>query len=204
MTELTLAELADLYLARHAQIRSAATIRTLRHRLARPLAAYGDVPLRELEGMAGELADFRGTLPERFAHDVMRALRQTLAAGVPYGYLGSNPALAAGANPAPPPRQIRAYSPAELDALEAELGPELRAIRAAGRSDGPAASGGRPHRAPRRRPPAPRSQRPRPEDARARCERFRSAAARSMRSRACLLNSRGLLFQRSGWRPART
>lgn len=120
--ELTLAELVDKYLERHGQIRSASTIRTIRHRLKRPLEAYGGVTLRELEGMAGDLADFRATLPERFAHDVMRALRQTLAAGVRYGYLTANPAVAAGDNPTPTPRPVRAYTLAELDALEAELG----------------------------------------------------------------------------------
>jgi integrase len=122
--ELTLRQLADVYLTRHGQIRSAATIRTLRHRLARPLKAYGEVTLRELEGMSGELADFRASLPERFAHDVMRALRQTFAAGVRYGHMTSNPAVAAGDNPAPKPRAVRAYTLAELDALEAEIGPE--------------------------------------------------------------------------------
>jgi integrase len=121
--ELTLADLADQYLKRHAQIRSASTVRTIRHRLKRPLDTYGDVKLRELEGMAGDLADFRATLPERFAHDVMRALRQTLAAGVRYGYMSSNPATAAGDNPAPTPREVRAYTLVELGALEAELGP---------------------------------------------------------------------------------
>jgi integrase len=121
---LTLRQLVDVYLERHGQLRSAATIRTLRHRLARPLDAYGDVTLAELEGMGGDLADFRATLPERFAHDVMRALRQTFAAGVRYGYMDSNPAVAAGDNPAPKPRPVRAYTIAELDALEAELGPE--------------------------------------------------------------------------------
>lgn len=119
---LTFAQLADVYLKRHGQVRSASTIRTLRHRLARPLAVFGAVPLRELEGMSGDLADFRATLPPRFAHDVMRALRQTLAAGVRYGYLSSNPAVAAGDNPAPTPRPVRPYTLAELDALEAELG----------------------------------------------------------------------------------
>jgi integrase len=104
------------------------TFRTLRHRLARPLALYGNVFLRELEGMGGDLADFRASLPERFAHDVMRALRQTFAAGVRYGYMGSNPAVAAGDNPAPRPRPVRAYSLAELDALEAELGPDHRPL----------------------------------------------------------------------------
>jgi integrase len=110
------------YLDRHAQLRSAATIRTLRHRLKSPFDTYGDMTLRELEGMGGDLADVRATLPPRFAHDVMRALRQTLAAGVRYGYLTSNPAVAAGDNPAPRPRAVRAYTLAELDALEAELG----------------------------------------------------------------------------------
>ena len=105
------------------QLRSPATIRTLRHRLARPLDAYGDVTLRELEGMGGDLADFRATLPPRFAHDVMRALRQTFAAGVRYGHMTVNPAVAAGDNPTPRPRAVRAYTLAELDALEAELGP---------------------------------------------------------------------------------
>src|SRR5215207_3856701 len=122
--DLTLADLADVYLDRHAQIRSEATIRTLRHRLRRPLDTYGHVALRELEGMSGDLADFRATLPARFAHDVMRALRQTLAAGVRYGYMRSNPAVAAGDNPAPKPRAVRTYTLAELDALEAELGPD--------------------------------------------------------------------------------
>jgi hypothetical protein len=50
--ELTFAELVDVYLERHGRIRSASTVRTIRHRLARPLAVFGDTPLRELEGMA--------------------------------------------------------------------------------------------------------------------------------------------------------
>lgn len=120
--DLTLAELAEVYLERHGQVRSPSTIRTLCHRLKRPLDAYGDVTLSELEGMSGELADFRGTLPPRFAHDVMRALRQTLAAGVRYGYLSTNPALAAGDNPAPKPRAVRVYTLPELHLLETELG----------------------------------------------------------------------------------
>jgi integrase len=119
---MTFTELVDVYLDRHGQIRSAQTVRTLRHRLRRPLEIYGDVTLHELEGMAGDLADFRATLPERFAHDVMRALRQTFAAGIRYGYMRANPAIGAGANPAPPPRAVRAYTLAELDALDAELG----------------------------------------------------------------------------------
>lgn len=122
---MTFRELVAVYLDRHANVRSDATIRTLRHRLRRPLDTYGDVPLRELEGMGGDLADFRATLPERYAHDVMRALRQTFAAAERYGLMGTNPAVAAGDNPVPTPRAVRAYSLAELEALEAELGPDV-------------------------------------------------------------------------------
>jgi integrase len=120
--DLTLTALTDLYLERHGQVRSPGTIRTLRERMRRPLDAYGDVTLSELEGMSGELADFRATLPPRYAHAVMRSVRQVFAAGVRYGYMTSNPALAAGDNPAPQPRAVRVYTLAELDALEAELG----------------------------------------------------------------------------------
>ena len=120
--DLTLSGLTDLYFSRHGQVRAPGTIRTLRERMRRPLDAYGDVTLSELEGMSGELADFRATLPPRYAHAVMRTLRQVLAAGVRYGYLSRNPAVAAGDNPAPTPRPIRVYTLPELDALEAELG----------------------------------------------------------------------------------
>jgi integrase len=72
--------------------------------------------------MGGTLADFRATLPERYAHHVMRALRQVFAAAIAWGYMTRNPAVLAGANPEPPPRDIRVYTIAELDALEAELG----------------------------------------------------------------------------------
>ena len=122
--ELTLAEFVeDVYIPRHARIRAANSIRALRERLARPLDAYGDVPLRELERMSDELAAFRTTLPERFAHDVMRALRQTCAAAVRWNYMSTNSAVAAGENPQPAPRAVRAFTFVELDALEQELGP---------------------------------------------------------------------------------
>jgi integrase len=118
----TFAELADVYVQRFQTIRSPRTVRSLNERLARPLRAYGDTPLADLERMGGTLADFRATVPERYAHDVMRALRQVFAAAVAWGYMTKNPAVAAGANPEPPPREIRVFTIAELDALEAELG----------------------------------------------------------------------------------
>jgi integrase len=113
----------DVYMPRHSKIRKANTIRALRERLARPLGAYGDVPLRDLERMGDDLAEFRTGLPQRFAHDVMRALRQTCAAAVRWGYMDTNPATAAGENPQPEPRTVRAFTLPELNALEDELGP---------------------------------------------------------------------------------
>jgi integrase len=118
----TFAELVGVFLQRFQTIRSPRTVRSLSERLARPLKEYGDTPLADLERMGGRLADFRATLPERYAHDVMRALRQVFAAAVAWGYMTRNPAVLAGANPEPPPRDIRVFTLAELDALEAELG----------------------------------------------------------------------------------
>jgi integrase len=118
----TLDELCDRFLERHAAARSPRTIRSLRERLVRPRAAFGDRPVDSLE--PGELADFAAGLPERWRPAVMRAFRQVLAAGIRYGVLARpNPAVLAGPNPAPAPRPIRVYTLAELDALELELGP---------------------------------------------------------------------------------
>jgi integrase len=120
---LTFDDLCERYLARHAMIRSPRTVATLRERLARPRADFGAVELVELERMADEVADWRLTLPDRYAHAVMAAFRQVLAAGVRWGRLGRNPAALAGENPAPPARDVRAFTRVELDALEAELPP---------------------------------------------------------------------------------
>ena len=122
VTPLTLSELAELFLERHALVRSDSTIRTLRWRLRRPLEDYGETKLDELETMAADLASWRATLPPAFAYQVFSALRQVLAAGVRWRYLATNPAVEAGANPKPKPRAIRVLSLVEIDALEAELG----------------------------------------------------------------------------------
>jgi integrase len=95
---LTLAAFADLYLDRHAAIRSPRTVRTLRERLRRPVAAYGSTPLRELERVSGELADFAAALPPGFRYSVMGAFRQTLGAAVRWGCITKNPAALAGPN----------------------------------------------------------------------------------------------------------
>jgi integrase len=121
LPELTLTELVELYLQRHAAVVRPRTITTLRERLVHATDAYGDLRLGELERMAGELATWQTTLPERSRYGIVQALRQTLAAAVRWDYMSRNPAKLAGRNPEPPPRTIRAYTLAELDALSAEL-----------------------------------------------------------------------------------
>jgi integrase len=126
--EITLRELTDRYIARHEKIRSARTIATLRERMKRPLDEYGDVTLAELEGMSDELADWRARLPPRYAHKVMGALRQVLSAGVRWRMLERNAAADAGENPEPEPRAVRAYTLAELAAIETELSKPYRPL----------------------------------------------------------------------------
>ena len=113
--DVTLQELADTFLDRHGKVASDRTIRTLRGRLSRPLAEFGTVPLDEFERMADDVAAFAATLPERYRYSVVSALRQTVEAGIRWGYLTQNPAKLAGRNPQPPPRGARVYTPAELE-----------------------------------------------------------------------------------------
>ena len=86
-----------------------------------PQTKFGTVPLVELEGMADEIAGFAVGLPERYRYPIMSAFRQTLEAGVRYGYMTRNPAKLAGKNPQPAPREIRVYTAAELKAITDEL-----------------------------------------------------------------------------------
>jgi integrase len=128
--DVTLRELTDRYIGRHQKIRSPRTIATLRERMRRPLDEYGDTKLIELEAMSEDLAEWRTTLPPRYAHKVMGALRQVLAAGVRWRMLECNPAVDAGENPEPTQRAVRAYSLAELAAIEDELSKPYRPLPA--------------------------------------------------------------------------
>jgi integrase len=119
--DVTLVELVDTFLDRHGNVRSPRTVRTLRERMKRPLDRFGEVRLVDLEQMTDEVADFIVTLPARWRHPVVLAFRQTLDAGIRYGYLTANPAKLAGANPQPAPRAIRVYTLDELQRLCAEL-----------------------------------------------------------------------------------
>jgi integrase len=134
--ELTLRELTDRYLARHVTIRSPRTIASLRERMRRPLVEYGDVMLGELEAMSDDIAEWRTTLPPRYAPKVMGAFRQVLAAGVRWRLLGSNPAVDAGPNPEIDPSPVRPYTVAELDAIAVELSDAYRGLPGFGASTG--------------------------------------------------------------------
>lgn len=126
--QLTLAEFVPIYLERHAASVRPRTIEVLRERLGYAVRAFGDVSLRDLERMSGELAAWRTRLPARSRYGVTQALRQTLGAAVRWDYMARNPAKQAGRNPQPPPRPIRAYTNDELDAVAAELPPMYRAL----------------------------------------------------------------------------
>jgi integrase len=126
--EMALAEFIEVYLERHAANVRPRTIDALRWRLGVAIKAFGDVPLRDLERMSGEVASWRATLPERSCWDITRALRQAVDAAVRWGYMSNNPAKLAGRNPLPSPRPIRAYTYEELDAIAAELSARYRPL----------------------------------------------------------------------------
>jgi integrase len=127
--DMTLAELVPMFLDRHAAtgVRPR-TITDLRKRLAYAIRAFGDVPLRDLERMSGEVAAWQTTLPTRSRYGIVGALRQALGAAARWGYIGTNPAVLAGRNRQPSPRLVRAFERHEVDAIAAELAPERRAI----------------------------------------------------------------------------
>ena len=110
MPVLTLGQFVPLYLERHAASVRPRTVDTLRERLAHAVAAFGDVPLRDLERMGGDVASWQARLPERSRYGVVQALRHTLGAAVRWGHMKANPALLAGVNRQPAPRTIRTYS----------------------------------------------------------------------------------------------
>ena len=113
--DLTLNELVELYLERHVANVRPRTIATLTERLRHAERAFGNVPLRELERMAGDIAVARAADASPRPHASMPRRRR------PLGPPRRTPV--AGRNPQPPPRAIRAYGRDELDAIAAELHP---------------------------------------------------------------------------------
>jgi len=116
---LTLREFSERYLARYQVDRAPATVKSLGWRLVRPLAEFGDVQLSDLR--TGEIAGWEATLPPRFRHDVVRALRQVLDAAVAWEYLARNPARATGKNVRPAVLERIALEPSDVDKLAGEM-----------------------------------------------------------------------------------
>ncbi len=123
MPEVTFGELVERCLRAHAVAVQPRTLRSLQDRLRRPLTAFGDVPVRELEHQVAEIAAWRTTLPEGYRYAVMSAFRQVCAAGVRWGYLAENPAVAVGPNPQPRAVELEPLGLAEVEAIAVELGP---------------------------------------------------------------------------------
>lgn len=125
----TLSEFAPVFLERHAAtgVRPR-TIRVLRDRLGYATKKFGNVPLTDLERMSGELASWRGTLPEGSRFGIMAALRQALEAAVRWGYIAQNPAKLAGPNPQPSPRTIRVFGVDVLELISVELSAMYRSL----------------------------------------------------------------------------
>ena len=105
-------------------------IDALRWRLGIAVKSFGDVPLQDLACMSGEVASWRSTLPERSRFAITAALRQALGAAVRWSYMNENPAMQAGRNPQPPPRPVRAFTRAEIEAISVEMSPMYQSLPA--------------------------------------------------------------------------
>ena len=81
--------------------------------------------------MSGEIADWQATLPERSRYgDHAGAPADARAPPCAGATCAANPAKLAGRNPQPPPRAVRVFTLAELDAIAAELSAAYRPLPA--------------------------------------------------------------------------
>ena len=100
---------SDLTFDAFAICSSSDTVRPSRRRRGRPsrndspraAKRFGSWKLRELEGAAGDVAEWRADLPASSRYRLTGAMRQALAAAVRWDYIGRNPATEAGKNPQP-------------------------------------------------------------------------------------------------------
>jgi integrase len=116
---LTLADLADEYLAQHdAQPETTAKLRWL---LSKSISVFGTRPIVDLE--AREIAHWRMALPAGHRFEATQALRQVLARAVAWGLLETNPAKVGVDNPPPKRREMLPLEPPQLRAVVAALGP---------------------------------------------------------------------------------
>jgi integrase len=115
-------DFCELFLERHTG--APRTVATLRERLMPARKTFGAWTLRELEGAADDVARWREALPSdsaRFRHT--SALRQCLARAIAWRYMTINPAVEAGPNPKPRAEELQPFTPAEVEAIAAALGP---------------------------------------------------------------------------------
>jgi integrase len=113
----------DLFLARHGATVADRTRKTLSERLRPAREAFGHWTLAELEGAADDIARWRAALSDTSRYRLTLALRQVLGAAVRWRYMTRNPAIEAGRNPEPRSEELLPFTPAEIDALDLELGP---------------------------------------------------------------------------------
>jgi integrase len=121
--EITFDDFCELFLDRHGATVSERTRATLAERLAHSRRAFGDWTLAELEGGADDIARWRASLTDSSRYRLTLALRQALGAAVRWRYMTRNPAVDAGRNPEPRSEELLPFTPAEIDALDFELGP---------------------------------------------------------------------------------
>ena len=123
--DLTFAELVERFLAAHEG--DPRTIRTLRERLKRPLDAFGDRRLSNLERSVPDIAAWQGKLPVGYRPQILAAFSQAIRQAVAWKLIGTNPVAAArtGKRRVAKRREIVPFTHEEIDRIAVELGPRL-------------------------------------------------------------------------------
>jgi integrase len=120
--EVTYDAFCNRFLERHGATVSKRTKETIEERLAASRNVFGTWTLRELEGAADDIADWRAALTDTSRYRLTAAMRQALGAAVRWNYISRNPAVDAGENPEPGSEELQPFTPKEIDGLEKELG----------------------------------------------------------------------------------
>lgn len=121
--EITFDAFCDLFLARHGAQVSARTRATLEERLAPARKQFGSWTLRELEGAAADVAQWRAGLAGTSRYRLCSAFRQAVSSAERWGYCRGNPVTDSGPIRQPRSEELQPFTRAEVDALADELGP---------------------------------------------------------------------------------
>jgi integrase len=123
--EVTFEDFCLDYLARYDQEERSKD--TLKEWLVPAREKFGTWKLRELEGAADDISRWRSKFPtEHQRYKYTRALRQVLAAAKRWRYMDRNPAVDFGKNTLPRSEEVDPFTPAEMEAILAELADEPR------------------------------------------------------------------------------